>query len=486
MARQQEGFECESASDFALVMVQTSGPVSAGGSCLAAPAGGTIGQDQNLLELTDNLTITAGAHRITLGTHDERLRLAQLSFLDFGFSTQWKFGSLDALEAGKAESYRAVLRNPQRRRAPLRSPDPSGRGLRPGPVESDTPAHHHRRRPGRRAVPLPRSAAQPGAVRLARHRQHPDAQRPSALGAAAGGQLRRERPGRTYLRGGIGWFAGRPAYKWFVEVDTHSGLEAYSLFCDGASTPTFTLDPTKQPTNCGGEHVPQSGPINVFDPGFVFPRNLKVALGADQRLPGGAVATVDLLYTRAANQLELGDRNLQAPATVATGEDGRLLYGTIRRGRSGAEPGERSVRASDRGAECVRQSCRVGDRPAAEALRQRHRAGRLLHVQPLGGPALGGRGQHRRRAGRRAPGRQPGTAPAHRGELERAAPRHFPRHGEPSVRLPGGRVLRGTRGSAVHLHGLGRRQRRRLWRQRHHVCPSRSHARWRRRARRAG
>jgi hypothetical protein len=331
MARQHEGFECESASDFALVLVQTPGrPLSAGGSCLAAPAGGTIAQDQNLLELTDNFTITAGAHRITLGTHDERLRLAQLSFLDFGFGTQWTFGSLDALEAGQPEWYQAVLRNPERPTGALSDP----LILQVGGYVQD------------QWVPTPRLTVTAGArvdVPYLSREPPRNQQLFDSLGidntlTPSGHPLWAPRlglnfdasgRGTTYLRGGIGWFAGRPAYKWFVAVDTHSGLEAYSLFCDGASTPTFTLDPDRQPTSCGDATQRQAGPINVFNPGFVFPRNLKVALGADQRLPGGAVATVDLLYTRAVSQLDLVDRNLRAPTTTAVGEGGRLLYGTV-------------------------------------------------------------------------------------------------------------------------------------------------------------
>ncbi len=329
MARQQEGFECESASDFALVMVRTARPLSAGGSCLGAPAGGTINQDQNLLELTDNFSITTGAHRITLGTHDERLRLAYLSFLDFGFGTEWTFGSLDALEAGQAESYHALLRNPKRATGPVSDPlilqlggyvqdqwNPTPRLTITAGARVDVP-YVSRDPPGN-----PELLDSLGIDNTLTPSGHPLWAPRLGVNFDASGR------GTTYLRGGIGWFAGRPAYKWFVQVDAHSGLEAYSLFCDGASTPAFTLDPSRQPTSCGAAHDPQAGPINVFNPGFAFPRNLKVALGADQRLLGGAVATVDLLYTRAANQLDLVDRNLQPPTTVANGESGRLLYGT--------------------------------------------------------------------------------------------------------------------------------------------------------------
>jgi outer membrane receptor protein involved in Fe transport len=134
--------------------------------------------------------------------------------------------------------------------------------------------------------------------------------------------------GTTYLRGGFGWFAGRPAYKWFVQVDAHSGLEEYSLSCTGADVPAFTIDPTRQPTSCGDRQA-QFGPINVFDPAFRFPRNFKLALGADHRLPGGVVGTLDFLYTQAVDQYDLMDLNLRPPSTVAEGEGDRLMYGVV-------------------------------------------------------------------------------------------------------------------------------------------------------------
>jgi hypothetical protein len=331
LARQQAGFHCESAGNFAIVEVQTSGnPLSAGGSCLEALVRSSDIQQQNLLELTDNFTIPAGAHRLTFGTHDERLRLADLPILDHFFGTTWTFGSLDALEAGQVQSYQAVLRTPERSSGPLSHPLITQVG---GYAQDQW-------------NPIPRLTLTAG-VRLdvpyvSRAPPRNDSLR-AALGidntlTPSGHPLWAPRlgvnydvtgRGSTYLRGGIGWFAGRPAYKWFVAVDAHTGLEAYSLFCEGENAPAFILDPARQPTSCAGERQPQAGPINVFDPGFRFPRNLKLAFGADQRLPGGVVGTVDLLYTQAVNQFNLIDRNLQPPESRATGEDGRLMYGSV-------------------------------------------------------------------------------------------------------------------------------------------------------------
>jgi hypothetical protein len=67
--------------------------------------------------------------------------------------------------------------------------------------------------------------------------------------------------------------------------------------------------------------------FSYFDPGFRFPRNLKLALGADHLLPGGIVGTVDLLYTAGVNTFHVADVNLRGPVGTAAGEGGRVLYG---------------------------------------------------------------------------------------------------------------------------------------------------------------
>ena len=81
--------------------------------------------------------------------------------------------------------------------------------------------------------------------------------------------------------------------------------------------------------------------MNFFNPAFRFPRNFRVALGGDLRLPGGVVGTFDLLYVRGVNQYYVTDINL-VPTGTAAGEGGRVLYGTIDADAS-ATPNRRSA-----------------------------------------------------------------------------------------------------------------------------------------------
>ena len=117
-----------------------------------------------------------------------------------------------------------------------------------------------------------------------------------------------------HVRGGVGFFAGRPAYKWFNGVYTNTGLERVTLSCDGSDVPSFTPDLERQPTTCGrGPGVPFAD-VNVFDPAFKSSRYLKLSIGFDRRFPHDIVGSADVLVTRGVDQFYLDDLNLQDPS----------------------------------------------------------------------------------------------------------------------------------------------------------------------------
>jgi hypothetical protein len=153
------------------------------------------------------------------------------------------------------------------------------------------------------------------------------------------------------LRGGIGIFSGRTPYVWASNAYTNTGLEQVVLTCQRAVVgdtivPAFTTDPANQPTACrtaSALALPRPS-IVYFDPGFKLPQSLRVALGADHRLPWDMVGTVDLLYNHAINQFLLEDVNLVAGG-ISTGEGNRQLYGTMSGGST--TPRRAITRAND-------------------------------------------------------------------------------------------------------------------------------------------
>jgi hypothetical protein len=327
LARSWYRHQCET-TDFPLVYVHADvGDLGVGGNSLCT---GDYAR-QEVLELTDNLLISAGAHRLTFGAHGELINLPTHYNLLYGFSPSWHFQSIDSLAAGQPDSYGGLVENPARAGEPLStlrtqlfSPyvqdqwNVTPRLLLTLGVRVDVPfiSGHPLRNPAlEEGFGIDNTRTPSGHL---------------LWSPRLGMSYDLHGDGRTFLRGGIGLFAGRPAYRWFDEVFVHTGLDVIEVRCDSTNVPRFVTDAGHQPSACRGLEgvTPIAGPVNVFDPAFRFPRTLKVAMGADHRLPGGFVGTVDLLLSRGVDQLDLRELNLLPSTTVAAGEANRPLYGT--------------------------------------------------------------------------------------------------------------------------------------------------------------
>lgn len=331
LARVDDRRACLPNSNFALVTVNVdSGGTEAGrpGACLGLEVGQTI------WEITDNFGVAAGDHRLTLGTHGELIDLVDdASEFQAGV---WFFDDLDSLVRRKASSYlrdsstagsRVAFRVTQLGFYLQDQWSPTPRLMLTAGLRVDVPF-------------LPTAPS-----------RNPEVFEQLGINTAltpSGNPLWSPRLGVNYdlsgrrtavLRGGLGVFAGRPAYQWFRNVYARTG--ARRLICEGEDVPLFTLDPARQPTACarGDGALPR---INYFDPAFRFPRTLKLGLGADLLLPLGIVGTVDLLYTRGVNSFQVVDVNLEPPQRTAAGEGGRLMYGSIDPETGQAEPRRRT------------------------------------------------------------------------------------------------------------------------------------------------
>ena len=331
LARVDDRRTCLPNSTFPTVSVLADeGEIVAGrpSPCLGVETGSTI------WEVTDNFGIAAGNHRLTLGTHGELIDLVD-DALEFQAGA-WSFDNLDSLARGKASSYVRDFN--------LAGSRVAFRVKQIGFYLQDQwmPAPRLTLTAGLR-MDVPFVPTQP--------RQNPVVLQQLGINTAltpSGNPLWSPRLGVNYdlsgrgtavLRGGLGLFAGRPAYQWFRNVYARTG--ARRLFCEGDVVPAFTLDPARQPTECaiGSPPLPR---INYFDPAFRFPRTLKLGLGADLLLPFDVVGSVDLLYTRGVNSFQVVDVNLRGPLGAAAGEGGRVMYGTIDPETGDATPSRRS------------------------------------------------------------------------------------------------------------------------------------------------
>lgn len=294
------------------------------GQIVASPwnAGGNSSvMGGSTVEFTDNVTVGLGRHVVTFGTHGELLQFQDNSSLASG--GEWEFANLDSLALGVPSGYARTLPGPLQVQNPVASfstqqlglyaqdqwaitpqvaltfglrvdipflPDPGT----PNPALQDSLGLESGNLPGGQPLWSPRLG----------------------FNYDIGGR------GKTFLRGSAGLFSGHPPYLWIFTAYR----DPETLNCTGADVPHF--DALNPPTTCatGSAPVPQ---ITVFAPGFKYPQNWKFALGLDQRLPWGLVATVDILYTYWVNQSYFTDANLTPPVGAAAGEGGRLLYGAI-------------------------------------------------------------------------------------------------------------------------------------------------------------
>ena len=294
--------------------------------------------NQDIYEITDNLTFSKGSHLLTVGTHNELFGFVN-GFFPASLGV-WSFPDTIALNAGTPSRYEIAL--PRRPGGPTADFNVTQLGF------------HVQDRWSPNARLTLTAGLRVDVPRLPAPTANPDSLLVNVLGVNTGAfptsnalwsprlgfNYDATADGRTILRGGIGVFSGRPPYVWLSNAYGNTGMEQATLICDGGapgsgfqdSVPVFTNDPDDQPQECQGGLVTAAAAVPsivYFDEDFKFPQNLKIALGADHQLPWGMVATVDFLFTKSINQFYITDDNLRGVIGYSSGEGGRPLYGAL-------------------------------------------------------------------------------------------------------------------------------------------------------------
>ena len=273
--------------------------------------------DQDLLEITNNLTLYAGDHTITFGTHNEFFKFYNV-FVKRAYG-HYYFQSLDDFEAGKAYRYRHVYSNTNDPLAPAEF-SVSQLGFYVGDEWTVSPKVNLTF--GIRAdIPL-----------------FPDtpSANPAVLAAfgiptdhmPTGNILFSPRVGfnldlgnkETQLRGGIGIFSGRTPYVWISNQYSVNGVDLTEIYYTNYSGIDFVADPYNQPKMAGGS----TAEINIHDKNYKFPQTLRTNIAVDRELPYGFTGTVEFVYSKAINEIKYENLNLQQ---VGTQPDGRPVYG---------------------------------------------------------------------------------------------------------------------------------------------------------------
>ena len=281
--------------------------------------------DQDVFEITNDLTLFRGDHTFTLGTHNEFYSFSNLFIQDaFG---QWEFdgeNALDNFRNGTATRYRASISR-------LTDPYPRAEwgamqfgfyaqdqidlndrfnvslGLRAdimampdAPLENPSFAAAF---PGRNTSEVPS-----GNIMWS-----------PRLGFNAA--LDEDR--RTQIRGGTGIFTGRNPFVWLSNQYSNTGMDFIRIDCApwrGCTPPPFTGDPTPVPVP-GAEIATTE--VDLTDTDFKFPQAWRTTIGIDRELRDGLVFTVEGIYTKNVNDILYQDLSIRPEGRTS---DGRVLF----------------------------------------------------------------------------------------------------------------------------------------------------------------
>ncbi len=282
---------------------------------------GRNGLDQDIIELTDNLTWYTGKHTFTIGTHNEFFNFANLFIPNYyGY---WEFSSLDNFENGIASRYRHdfITANPTEEWwagfgvMQLGAYIGDNWSLLPNlnltlgvrldvPIINDTPT------------------ANPQVEEIYGVKTNKVATGNLLFSPRVGFNWDVFKDKKTQVRGGIGIFSGRTPYVWISNQFSNTGME-FTRF--NLSNPKFAFVPDAyaQPLS-GTGLVPGISEVDVTDENFTYPQVLRTNLAVDHELPLGIIGTLEFIYSKNINDILYQNLNLRQ-----TGVDpitGRVLF----------------------------------------------------------------------------------------------------------------------------------------------------------------
>jgi hypothetical protein len=281
--------------------------------------------DQDIWELTDNLTIPMGNHRVTIGTRNEIYKVRNL-FAQSSYGV-WTFDNLANFQSGTAELYESagdlgagiaatfkagifgVYAQDQWQATPRLT---ITAGLRVDmPTFFDKPTFDPRVGADGFNTDIPS-----GQLMLAPR---------IGFNLDLGERV-------MQVRGGVGMFTGTPAYVWYSNAYSNNGTKIGRITCSGTNVPAFSTQlggPLQCADGTGIVAGTTIGEVNVIAQDTRFPQVLRGNLAIDRRLPGDIIATAEFMLTKGINDFFIVNRNLVEPAATNTDQHGRLMYGVI-------------------------------------------------------------------------------------------------------------------------------------------------------------
>ncbi len=126
----------------------------------------------------------------------------------------------------------------------------------------------------------------------------------------------------TQLRGGVGVFTSRVPWVWPGGMYIRNGLNS-SFFVSGG-LPIYS-NPNDWRTNLYNATSP-SGDVDLFVEDFKYPQVFRVSAAVDQQLPWGLVGSLEFLYTKTLNNIDVKFVNLRPSTETLEGPDNRPVF----------------------------------------------------------------------------------------------------------------------------------------------------------------
>jgi hypothetical protein len=279
--------------------------------------------DQDIVEITDNLTKAYGKHTITLGTHNEGFKFRNL-FLNNG-AGYYTFTSIANFEQGKASGVQASYPTADGGEARFKAAQ-----LGFYAQDEYTPVENLRLTLGMR-IDVPVFVDKPGnneGVATQFGSQYHTSNTPNGqvlYSPRIGFNWDVNNDSKVQLRGGTGVFSGRVPFVWISNSYTNSGLIQGSVnqSSNTAFLPYIRLNPAQIATDYAAVRQSQ---INLVSDNFKLPQVWRSNLAVDFRLPGDVVATLEGIYSKTLNDIYYKDLNLAAPIGRLAGPDQRPVY----------------------------------------------------------------------------------------------------------------------------------------------------------------
>jgi hypothetical protein len=280
--------------------------------------------NQDIVEITDDVTWVKGGHTFAFGTHNELYKFYNL-FIQNLYGSYY-FASIADFQAGLARGYYHYFSNTAN---PNEAANFSVRqfGFYAGDkwrVKNNFTLTYGVR------LDLPRFPKLPLAnpVAVSDFGYHTDIVPAPAMWSPRAGfnwDISGGKSTRRQIRGGLGFFTGRTPYVWLSNQYGNTGVQFTNLSIGyKATNPTipFVADVNQQPTSFTGS-VTGNQTLNVIDPNYKFPEVIRGNLALDHDLGfAGLVATAELVYTKTVKDILY--KNLNWIPTGATLPDGTV------------------------------------------------------------------------------------------------------------------------------------------------------------------